>query len=212
MYAPRECTASSSLPTSLSSVGAFFTLHRIPTRHKRSGQDATNGLLPHKSEVVVFHILVCTGRSSMCLQHCMLKTRVIPGERLTPCLRRMNAWPHLYHAPRCLCRLATVRKSCHLRPCPQHYALREAAQGHQSRLADLLALACHDVQHGACACSTAWELRACGVYILMTISHICAPRGSDCAATSSPPGRRLDAVRESSTLYPYSTSAIYPHA
>ena len=92
MYVPHECTALSPSGTSLSAVGAFFTLNRIPTRHNSPGQDATNGSPPRKSEVLAFHILVCTRR--MCLQHCMVMTRVTPaldGERLTPCLRRVNA-------------------------------------------------------------------------------------------------------------------------
>jgi len=55
----------------------FFTLNWIPTRHKRSGQDATHGWPLRKSEIVVFHILVCT--RCMCLQHCTVMARVTPA-------------------------------------------------------------------------------------------------------------------------------------
>ena len=77
VYALCERTASSSSRMSLSAVGMFFTLNWIPTRHKRSGQDATHGWPLRKSEIVVFHILVCT--RCMCLQHCTVMARVTPA-------------------------------------------------------------------------------------------------------------------------------------
>ena len=175
MFAPHECTALSSLGTSLSAVGAFFTLNRIPTRHNRSRQDATNGSPPLKSVII---------RSS--ISHAGLHTAYVPATlhgddtcdawrvtHIVYALRECMA-SHLYHAPRCLCRLTQFVSlaTCALVPNTTHCERRRKATKVVSLICWLWHVTTcsmahvHAPLHGNCAC---------GVCIDDKLPHMCAP-------------------------------------